>query len=464
MTDKYQVVVIGSGPGGYVAAIRAAQLGFKTACIEKRKTLGGTCLNVGCIPSKTLLESSHQYALIKEKGAELGIKHGEIGVDFPQMMARKDKVVEGLVNGVAGLLKKNKIDWISGEARFLTEKTLEVTSEGVKTQVEADFFILATGSESIDLPFLPIDEKQIVTSTGALSLQEIPKKMIVIGAGVIGVELASVYARLGAEVSVIEMLEVICPTLDADLSKALLQTLKKQGITFHLGAKVTQCEKKDNQVFLDVVLKEQTQKMNADVVMVAIGRRPYSKGLNLQGIGVELDSKGFVVIDGNFRTKVPHIYAIGDLVDGPMLAHKASDEGVAVAEIIAHQSPLIEYLAIPNVIYTHPEVAVVGMTEKDAKDLGLAVISGKAFFKGNARARCADDAEGYVKILGEEKTHRILGLHMIGPHVSEMICEGVLAIKKKATLEDIACASHAHPTLSESIKEAAQDALKMAMH
>lgn len=466
MVEKYQVVVIGSGPGGYVAAIRAAQLGFKTACIEKRKTLGGTCLNVGCIPSKTLLESTHQYSFIKEKGTEIGIDAPELTINFDQMMARKQKVVEGLVNGVAGLFKKNKVDWISGEASFVTDRKIQVQDleKNSKQEIEGDYFILATGSESVTLPFLPIDEKVIVTSTGGLSLEKIPKKMIVIGAGVIGVELASVYARLGTEVTVIEMLDVICPMLDPDFSKALLQLLKKQKINFHLSAKVTQAEKKEEGVLLKAVIDQKEQAFEADVVLVAIGRKPYTKGLNLDKIGVKVDSKGFIPINGQFQTNLKHIYAIGDLVDGPMLAHKASDEGIAVAELLAKKNPLVDYLTIPNVIYTHPEVATVGLGEKEAKELGIEPLIGKAFFKGNARARCAEDTDGFVKIVVDSKTHRIIGLHLIGPHASEMIGEGVIALSKKATIEDIASASHAHPTLAEAIKEAAQDALKIAMH
>ena len=464
MTEKYQVVVIGAGPGGYIAAIRAAQLGFKTACVEMRKTLGGTCLNVGCIPSKTLLQTTHEYSQLKEKGNESGIIYQDLKIDFPQLMKRKENVVEGLVNGVAGLFKKNKVDWIAGQAKFLDAHRLEIHSETSTKEITSDYFIIATGSESITLPFLPIDEKVIITSTGALNLEKVPKKMVVIGAGVIGVELASVYARLGTEVTVIEMLDVICPMLDPDLSKHFLQILKKQGLQFYLSSKVTQCQKNDEGVAITAIVEGKEKTFSADVVLVSIGRKPHTSGLNLQEIGVAVDQKGFVVIDNQFRSKVSHILAIGDVVDGPMLAHKASDEGIAAVEILAGLQSRVNYLEIPNVIYTHPEVASVGLGEKEAKDLGLEIKTGKAFFKGNARARCINDTEGFVKVVAEAQSNTVIGLHIIGPNASEMIGEGVLALRKRAKLEDIAYASHAHPTLSESIKEAAQDALKFAMH
>jgi dihydrolipoamide dehydrogenase len=455
MEKKYDVAVIGGGPGGYVAAIRAAQLGFKTVCIDKRKTLGGTCLNVGCIPSKALLQSTEYYDWLMKSSKEHGIHVKEHALDFNQMMDRKAQVVKGLVDGVAFLLKKNKVEWIEGEASFSSPKTLQVNQQ----TIEADHFILATGSDSIALPFLPFDEKNVLSSTGALSLPTIPKKMLVIGAGVIGVELASVYRRLGTEIVIIEMLDRICPAMDEAVSKMLLQILKKQGMTFHLGAKVTQANVQEKSVTLSVQIDNRQEQLEGDVVLVAVGRKPYSGGLNLKEIGLQVDARGFVQVNDRFQTNLPHIYAIGDLIDGVMLAHRASEEGLVVAEIMAGRAPHLNYMAIPNIIYTHPEVAAVGLTEEEAKAAGLEVIIGKSLFRGNARARCAGETEGMVKVIGDKKSDRLMGLHIIGAHASELIAEGVIAIEKRATLEEIAHASHGHPTLTEAIHEAVLDAL-----
>jgi len=461
MAEKeYDIAIIGSGPGGYVAAIRAAQLGFKTVCIEKQKTFGGTCLNVGCIPSKALLQSSEHYEFLTHEGKEHGIKCKSASFDFKQMMKRKEGVVKSLVNGIAGLLKRNKIDTIQGTAKFVSPQELVVN----KTRVKAKNFILATGSDSIELPFMPFDEKVIVSSTGALSLPKVPKKLLVVGAGVIGLELASIYRRLGSEVTIIEMLERICPAIDGTIGRNLLQVLKKQGMEFHLGAQVTEAKTAKSKVTLSVKTQEGERQFDGDVVLVAIGRRPYSEGLALEEIGVEKTKQGFVVADGNFRTTQPNIYAIGDLIEGVMLAHRASEEGVAVVELLAGLRPHINYMAIPNVIYTHPEVASVGLTEEEAKESGLSTIVGTYSHKGNARARCSGYIEGMVKVIGEASSGRLIGMHIIGPHASEMIGEGVLAMEKKATVEDVAIASHAHPTLSESIKEAALNALGKAIH
>jgi dihydrolipoamide dehydrogenase len=462
---KYDVVVIGAGPGGYVAAIRAAQLGKKTACIEKTAA-GGTCLNVGCIPSKTLLYSTEIYSTLKNQGEELGISCENLNSNLDQMMKRKTQVVNGLVQGVEGALKKNKVDFIRGTASFITPSKIEVTNDDQKEEIEADNFIIATGSESIPLPFLPFDEKCIVSSTGALSLSTIPKKMIVIGGGVIGVELASVYNRLGSEVTIIEMLDKICVGLDDTISKAFLQILKKQGLIFHLGAKVVSGKVLDSQVTLQVLLdgaKEATD-FTADVVLVSIGRRKFIEGLNLAKIGLKLNDKKHLQVNNRFQTEIPHIYAIGDIIDGPMLAHKASEEGIAVAEIISLKNPKINYLAIPNVIYTDPEVATLGITENDAKLFNLDVITGICPFRANPRARCMGSTDGLVKVIAEKKSGRLIGMHIVGPHASEMIGEGVIAIDKNATLEDIVSASHAHPTLSEAILEAVQVALGKSIH
>lgn len=462
--SKYDIVVIGSGPGGYVAAIRAAQLGFKTACIEKESSLGGTCLNVGCIPSKTFLQSTEYYSLM-EKDAEVhGIEFQNLKPDFTKMVERKESVVKGLTDGIAQLFKKNKIDRIQGHASFVTPNKIEVDNGKEKQQIVADYFILATGSEPTPLPFLPFDEKTILSSTGALSLKKIPKKMIVIGAGVIGVELASVYRRIGTEVTIVEMLDVICPAMDATISKTLLQILKKQGLEFYLGAKVKEGKINSKGATITFSHENKDVKIEADVVLVAVGRRPYTKGLNLEKAGITCTKQGLIPVDNTFRTSQSHVFAIGDIVDGPMLAHKASEEGVAAVEVIAGLNPHVNYIAIPNVIYTHPEVAAAGLTESEANAFGLKPIVGVFNFKGNPRARCSNDTEGLVKIIGDEASGRLLGLHIIGPHASELIGEGVIALEKGATIEEIANASHAHPTLCEAIKDAALAALKRPIH
>lgn len=459
----FDVIVIGSGPGGYVAAIRAAQLGLKTACVEKEKTHGGTCLNVGCIPSKALLQSTELYAWLKHDSQIHGINCKDSSIDFSKMMQRKSQIVKGLVDSVSALLKRNKVISFEGTASFVSPNTIEIVDGNSSQKVSAKHFILATGSEPIPLPFLPFDETQVVSSTGVLSLNAIPKKMLVVGAGVIGVELASVYNRLGTEVTIVEMLDKICPPMDDALSKALLQTLKKQGMTFHLSCKVTKGEVTKAGVALTVELPEGPVVHAADVALVAIGRRPYTKGLGLQEIGVAQE-KGFVIVDNNFRTSVPHIFAIGDLIDGPMLAHKASEEGCAVAEIIAGKTARVNYMAIPNVIYTHPEVASIGLTEKEAREMGLDIVVGTSFFKGNARARCSGDTDGFVKVIGAGPQHHLLGMHIIGQHASELIAEGMVSIEKRATLHEMANFANAHPTLSEAIKEACGNALGIAIH
>ncbi len=461
---EFDVVVIGSGPGGYVAAIRARQLGLKTACIEKEKTFGGTCLNVGCIPSKALLVSSEHVEFLREKAKEHGISCGNISFDFGRMMERKEQVVEGLVTSVAGLLKRNEVQAFQGTASFVSPHEIEVLSAAGKTRIYGKNFILATGSCPIELPFLRFDEKIVLSSTGALSLKRVPEKLLVIGAGVIGVELASVYQRLGAQVTIVEMLEAICPAMDGAVSRTLLRALTKQGISFHLGAEVLNANVSEKGVTLSVKTKEGNREFSGDRVLVSIGRRPYTEGLGLEKIGVEKTKKGFVAVDQNLRTSTSHIFAIGDLIDGPMLAHKASEEGVAAVELIAGLKPHVNYAAIPNVIYTHPEAAAIGFTEEEVKSLGVKYLAGSVSFKGNPRAKCSGDNEGLVKVIGEEKRGRLIGMHIIGPSASELIGEGMMAMEKRATLQEIASAPHAHPTLSEAIKEACLQALGRAVH
>lgn len=434
----YDVVVIGSGPGGYVAAIRAAQLGLKTACIEKGKTLGGTCLNVGCIPSKVLLHDT------------------EVSHDFAKMMGRKTEVVSGFTSGIEFLFKKNKIDRISGHGKLKGPNTIDVDGK----IIEAKNIVLATGSAPISLPFLPFDEKKILSSTGALALPSVPKKMLVVGAGIIGVELGSVYKRLGSEVVFIEFLDRICPAFDSALSKGLQKALTSQGMVFHLSHKVVKAQG----TTLTVQGPTGESQFTGDVVLVAVGRRPFSDNLGLETVGIQKDAKGFVSIDASFRTSQPNIFAIGDLVEGPMLAHKASEEGVVVAELIAGHHPTINYMTIPNVAYTHPEVASVGLTEEEVKARSLSYKVSQFPFKANSRARCIGDDEGFVKMIAEQKSRRILGVHILGPNASELIAEATLAMQLKATADQLADTCHAHPTLSEALKEAALGLFKAPIH
>lgn len=458
--NTFQVLVIGSGPGGYVAAIRAAQLGFKVACVEKMDTLGGTCLNIGCIPSKALLQSSESYDWILKSSKDQGVNVASVSYDFAAMMKRKEDIVKLLVDGVASHFKKHQITRLKGSAKFVGPNEIEVDGK----RYTADNIIIATGSAPIALPFLPFDEKRVLSSTGALSLNEVPKTMAVIGAGAIGVELASVYRRLGAKITIIEMLPVVTPAMDFALSKQLLQTLKKQGIEFLLEAKVASAKVNGNGVILTVEHDGSTLSIEAETVLVCIGRKPYIEGLGLEAAGIATSPKGLIQVDANFRTSQPYIYAIGDVIDGPMLAHKASHEGIAAAEVIAGKAPHIDYMAIPNVVYTHPEVASVGMTEAEARAAGLDLIIGTSYFRGNGRARCSGDIEGFVKVIGDAKSGRLLGMHIIGGHASELIAEGVIAIDRKATVADLASACHAHPTLSEAIMEACQGGLGWAIH
>jgi len=452
----YDVVVIGAGPGGYVAAIRAAQLGLKVASVEKRAELGGTCLNVGCIPSKALLHSSEWFWKLQKEGAERGIAASGLSYDWNKIQGQKENVVLQLTKGIEGLFKKHKVERFLGTGVLRDAHTVAVGSE----ILQAKSIILATGSEPISLPFLLFDEKKILSSTGALALSSVPKKLLIVGAGVIGLEFGSVYSRLGSEVVFIEFLDRICPGFDEEISKQLLKILTAQGMTFHLSHKVVSAKGTS----LMVESGGKTAEMSGDAVLVAIGRKPYSEGLGLESAGIQKTAKGQIVVDSSFRTTQSHIFAIGDLIDGPMLAHKASEEGAAVAELIAGHKVAIDYLAIPNVAYTFPEVAFVGLTEEELKARNIAYNAGKFPYRANSRARCLAEEDGFVKLLADAKSHRLLGAHILGPHASELIGEATLAVQKRATVDEIARACHPHPTLSEAIKEAALAVFGSSIH
>lgn len=458
--NSFDVIVIGAGPGGYVCAIRAAQLGLKTAIVEKRSTLGGTCLNVGCIPSKALLQSSEFFAHASHDFEEHGIELANLKINLAKMMSRKEKIVETLTKGIDGLMRKNKITKISGFANLKSNTEVEVESK-VYT---AKQIVLATGSEPTPLPFLPFDEQRVISSTGALSLKEVPKSMIIIGGGVIGVELGSVYARLGTKVSVLEFMDRILPLEDKDVSKEMLKILSKQGLEFYLKHKVTDAKVSKNQVTVKAEDEKGVAKeFVADYVLVCIGRRAFLEKLNLDKVGVKTE-RNKVVVNENFQTSIPNIYAIGDIIDGPMLAHKAEEEGVACAEIIAGQHGHVNYMEIPGIVYTSPEVASVGMTEDECKANELPIKIGKFPFKANARAKCFGNEDGFVKIISHGETDRILGVHIVGHNASEMIAEAVVALSFKASAEDIAMICHGHPTLSEAFKEAALNVHTRAIH
>ena len=452
----YDVIVIGSGPGGYVAAIRAAQLGMKTALVEKYSTLGGTCLNVGCIPSKALLDSSEHYHNAAHTFATHGIDLKGLKVNLPQMIARKDEVVTQNVDGIQFLMKKNKVDVHHGLGSFVDAHTVKVTkSDGTATDIQGKNIIIATGSKPASLPFISIDKKRIITSTEALKMKEIPKHLIVIGGGVIGMELGSVYGRLGAKVSVVEYMDSIIPTMDKSLGKELQKSLKKIGFEFYLKHKVTGVENLGKEVVVKAEnAKGETVEIKGDYVLVSIGRKAYTDGLNAAAAGVKLTDRGQIEVNDHLQTAVPHIYAIGDVVKGAMLAHKAEEEGVFVAETIAGQKPHINYLLIPGVVYTWPEVAAVGYTEEQLKEQGKAYKVGKFPFLASGRARASMDTDGMVKVLADASTDEILGVHMIGPRTADMIAEAVVAMEFRASAEDIARMSHAHPTYTEVFKEA----------
>ena len=450
---SYDVIVIGSGPGGYVSAIRCAQLGLKTACVEGRDTLGGTCLNVGCIPSKALLYASHQLYEAKHNFAKMGLMADNPVVDWIKMQNYKTEVIDSNTKGIEFLFKKNKIDWIKGWASIPAAGEVKVGDE----THSAKHIIIASGSESSSLPGIEVDEKIVVTSTGALALDKIPAKMVVIGAGVIGLELGSVYARLGSDVEVIEFLDEITPGMDAEVQKTFQRILKKQGLKFTMGAAVQSVSVKKAKATVSYLKrKKDTQhQVEADVVLVATGRRPFVDGLGLEALGVTLTDRGQIQTDTHYATSVPGIYAIGDAITGPMLAHKAEDEGMAVAEILAEQAGHVNYDVIPSVIYTHPEVASVGQTEEQLKEVGRDYKVGKFSFMGNGRAKANFAADGFVKILADTATDRILGAHIIGPMAGDLIHEVCVAMEFGAAAEDLARTCHAHPTYSEAVREAA---------
>ncbi|MDC2980268.1 dihydrolipoyl dehydrogenase [Candidatus Pelagibacter sp.] len=465
MTDKFQAVVIGGGPGGYVCAIRLAQLGLKTACIESRGSLGGTCLNVGCIPSKSLLnlsEEFHNAQSLSNKGIEIG----EVKLNLSKMMKNKDKAVTILTKGVEFLLKKNKVTYFKGTGSFKSKNDIVIKdNDNKETIIQTENTIIATGSVPVSLPGVEIDEKVIVSSTGALKLEQVPKKMVVVGGGYIGLEMGSVWSRLGSEVHVVEFLDHITPGMDKEISSEFMKILKKQGINFHMQHKVEKIKKNNNNAIVSTLNENGTKKdFECDVVLISVGRKPNTEGLNLQKIGVELDEKKRVKTDKNFKTNQNNIYAIGDVISGPMLAHKAEDEGIAVAENIAGQSGHVNYDTIPGVIYTSPEVASIGKTEEQLKDLKINYKIGKFSFMANSRAKAIDDTEGFVKILADEKTDKVLGAHLIGPHAGELIAEIGVAMEFGASSEDIARTCHAHPTFSEAVKEAALSVEKRAIH
>jgi dihydrolipoamide dehydrogenase len=457
-TQSFDVVIIGGGPGGYIAAIRAAQLGLKTACVEKRGALGGTCLNVGCIPSKALLQSSELYAETKHGLEEHGVKLSGVELDLAAMMTRKGKVVSQLTGGIEGLFKKNKVAYFKGTGRFVDATTIEVAlNDGGTETIKTRETIIATGSTHVDLPGVEIDEKRIVSSTGALEFEKVPGRLVVIGGGVIGLELGSVWSRLGSAVTVVEFMDRITPEMDGEVSKQFQRILGRQGLKFRLSTKVTGADTSGEVIKLTVEPAKggDAETIEADAVLVAIGRKPYTEGLGLEAVGIETGPRGRIEVDDHFRTNVPSIRAIGDVIKGPMLAHKAEEEGVIVAEMIAGQSGHIDYNLIPGVIYTWPEVASVGRTEEQLKAEGIAYKPGKFPFSANSRARAVGETDGFVKILADAETDRILGAHIIGPDAGTLISELVLAMEFKASAEDIARTSHAHPTLEEAVKEAA---------
>ena len=469
MSDAYDLVVIGGGPGGYVAAIRAAQLGMKTACVEVRGALGGTCLNVGCIPSKALLQSSHHLEMAEKEFSHHGIDVNGVKLNLKAMMERKDKVVQSLTGGIEMLMKKNKIDYIKGWGRIEGAGKVSVKpadGKGKAQMLETANILIATGSEVTPLPGVEIDEKRIVSSTGALSLPKVPSRMAVIGAGVIGLELGSVWRRLGSEVTVVEFLDVALPGMDAEVSKQVQRILTKQGLTFRMKTKVTGAKAGKDGVTLTMEPRDggDAEALKVDVVLVAIGRRPFTEGLGLKEAGVEVTDRGFIPVDADYQTNVEGIYAIGDVIAGPMLAHKAEDEGVAVAEILAGQSGHVNYEVIPNVVYTFPEVASVGRTEEELTKAGIAYNAGKFPFTANGRAKANGTTDGFVKVLADAQTDRVLGVHIVGADAGNLIAEVAVAMEFGASSEDIARTCHAHPTLTEAVKEAALAVNKRAIH
>ncbi|MDH5721548.1 MAG: dihydrolipoyl dehydrogenase [Spirochaetia bacterium] len=466
---KYDLVVLGAGPGGYVAAIRASQLGLKTAIVEKRKTLGGTCLNVGCIPTKALLDSTEKYYKIREKMAVHGIQISEAEVDVKKLADRKNKIVSEVCQGVEFLMKKNKIDVYTGTGKILEKGRVEVSlAENLpeKTVLNCDNIIIATGSVPIDIPILPIDGKTIITSDHAVDLKEVPERLAIIGAGVIGLELGSVYARLGAEVTVIEMLPRLFMPVDKQIAAFMQRSLEAQGFKFHFNQKLISCEKNNNELKLISETKDGTKnEIAADCALVAVGRKPYIENSGIEDIGVKLNERGRIIVnEETYETDAKGVYAIGDVIEGLMLAHKAEEEGIAVAEVIAKKPAHVNYAAIPSVVYTSPEIAWVGVSEEQCKEKGVEVNTGTFLFRANARAKAMEEAEGMVKVIADKKTDRLLGVFIAGPHASELIAEAAVAFEFSASSEDIARSIHAHPTLSEALKEAAMAASKWSIH
>ena len=455
MSD-FDLIVIGAGPGGYVAGIRAAQLGMKVAVVERYNSLGGTCLNVGCIPSKALLDSSELYHLAAEKFKLHGINTGKLSIDFKQMLKRKDDVISSTVAGIDYLFNKNKVTRLLGHASFVDKNTISIKGEdGKDTQYKADKFIIATGSKPVELPFMKYDGKSIISSTHALNLEKVPKHLIIVGGGVIGLELGSVYGRLGSKVTVIEFMDRILPTMDKELGKTLQRSLKKLNFEFHLSTKVKDAQVKARQVTVTAENKKgEDIVFSGDHVLVSVGRRPYTDSLNIEAAGIELSDRGFVKVNDNLQTTSENIYAIGDVIGGMMLAHKAEEEGIYAVEHMAEEIPHLNYDTIPGVVYTWPEVASVGKTEEELKEAGQKYKVGKFPFKASGRARAAEETEGFIKVLADPENDEILGVHMLGPRCSDIIAEAVLAMEYKASAEDIATIVHAHPTFTEAFKEA----------
>ena len=465
MSEKFDVTIIGGGPGGYVCAIRLSQLGYKTACIESRGTLGGTCLNIGCIPSKSLLNLSEKYHNTKNF-EKIGIEIGEVKLNLEKMMKSKDKAVSILTKGIEFLFKKNKVSYLQGIGSIKSKNQVLVIDNNKNQKIiDTKKIIISTGSEAATLPGIEFDEEKVSSSTGALSLSSVPKKMVIVGGGYIGLEMGSVWSRLGSNVQIVEFLDHIATGMDKEISNEFMKVLKKQGLSFTLRTKVESIIKSKNGIIINILDSEgKKNKIECDVVLISVGRKPNTKNLNLSKVGVKLDKKGRVEVNSNFQTSIPNIYAIGDVIKGPMLAHKAEEEGVAVAELIAGQSGHVNYNVIPSVIYTFPEVASVGKTEEELKNNNQKYKVGKFPFMANSRAKAVDETEGFVKILADVKTDKVLGVHMIGPHVGEMIAEMAIAMEFGASSEDIARTCHAHPTFSEAIKEAALSVDKRPIH
>jgi len=466
MDNNFDVIVIGGGPGGYVCAIRAAQLGLKTACVESRGTLGGTCLNVGCIPSKSLLNMSESYHKAHKEFQSQGIEFSDLKLNLDKMMSSKNKSVQTLTKGIEFLFKKNKVTYLKGKGVLFSENDVVVYEGEKKTSYKSKNIVLATGSAPSSLPGIEIDEQNIVSSTGALEFKEVPKNFAVIGGGVIGLEMGSVWSRLGSNVTVLEYLDHITPGMDKEVSSEFLKILTKQGIKFKLSSKVTAVTNKGNQVEVSFENNQTSQKemLLVDKVLVAVGRKPYTEGLNLNKLGIKKDPQGRIEVNEKLQSSIKNIYAIGDIIKGPMLAHKAEEEGIAVAEIIAGQAGHVNYNTIPGVIYTSPEVAVIGKTEEELKKENINYKVGKFPFLANSRAKVNNEPDGFVKILAESKTDRVLGVHMIGPHTGDLIAEMGLAMEFGASAEDIARTCHAHPTYTEAVKEAALAIDKRAIH